>query len=840
MNTQDRLNELVSLWQRKQAGGENVSAEDLCFDCRELLLELRRRLAALGQMNQMLRRGNEGSTADFKAGDSSPAGPTNRPGAPLPAIPGYDLVAELGHGGMGVVYQARDQKLGRVVALKMILSRHYVSQEALRRFQAEAEAVAQLQHPNIVQLHDHGQHDNLPYFTLEFMAGGSLSVRLKKGGLAPKEAARLVEQLARGMQYAHQAGFIHRDLKPGNILLAADGTPKISDFGLVKRAETDQDLTQTGEAMGTPAYMAPEQALGETKRVGPAADVYSLGAVLYECLTGKPPFQGKSRDDIRHQVIHTDPTPPRQSKPRLPRDLETICLKCLHKDPQKRYASAEALANDLQRFQNHEPIRARPVGRGERLAMWIRRKPATAALLALGLFFGMAVAGAGFWYVQDRADREAADLRQELDMAKEKQKNAEATGRLTAEQANREEKMAAALGRVEALRQNLHTRLSDPLKVQELLSDIDQWGRQIKEARGAWQEAKNLVGSADHSVAATLLGRLAKLNQQLAADEGDYDLARKLDSVRLDAETVVDGKFNPSRARLSYEEVFGKTLHLDLRQGPVRPVAAQVEASVLRYVLVAALDHWAEVTLELNLAGRLLEVTRLADPEPWRDRVRNLDTWKDLAALHQLAKEANPGQQSVAILGLLAQRLEDEGGQAAATVLMRTALLHHPGIFWLNFRLGTRTADLGEQAGCYRAALAIRPGSAAALNNLGYVLYVQKDMAGAIACYKKALECDPMFARAHHNLGTALHAQKDMAGAIASYKKTLEIDPKDAKAHNNLGLALDAQKDVAGAIACYKKLWSATPIMPWPTITWAKLCMTKKTWQGPSPATKRP
>jgi serine/threonine-protein kinase len=336
---------------------------------------------------------------------------------PLPTIPGYEIQEELGHGGMGIVYKAKDEKLGRVVALKMILARHYISDQILTRFQAEAEAVAQLQHPNIVQLHDHGQHDNLPYFTLEFMAGGSLNERLKNGAVPPKEAAQLVEQLARGMQYAHQAGFIHRDLKPHNILLAADGTPKISDFGLVKRAETDQALTQTGDAMGTPAYMAPEQALGETKRVGPAADVYALGAILYECLTGKPPFQGKTRADIHHQVIHSDPASPRRDNPRLPRDLETICLKCLQKDPQKRYASAEALANDLRRFQNHEPIRARAVGRAERFAKWIRRQPAAAALLALGTVCALAVVAITVWYIRDQADRQTQEDARKLETA---------------------------------------------------------------------------------------------------------------------------------------------------------------------------------------------------------------------------------------------------------------------------------------------------------------------------------------------------------------------------------------------------------------------------------------
>jgi WD40 repeat protein len=330
------------------------------------------------------------------------------PASGPPALPGYEILAELGRGGMGVVYQARHLQLGRVVALKMILAGAHAGEQDLLRFLGEAEAVAALQHPHVVQLFDFGRHDGLPYFTLEFVAGGSLADRLQGTPLPPGEAARLAEQLARGMAYAHEHGIVHRDLKPTNVLLAEDGTPKITDFGLAKRVEVGPGLTVSGAIVGTPSYMAPEQARGDAKRVGPAADVYALGAVLYECLTGRPPFRAAAVMDTLLQVIAEEPVPVRQFQPGVPADLETICLKCLQKEPPQRYSSAEALAEDLRRFLNNEPIRARPVGSWERAVKWARRRPAVAALLA-GVILVTIIGGTGIVLNWQAAEKRAEE-----------------------------------------------------------------------------------------------------------------------------------------------------------------------------------------------------------------------------------------------------------------------------------------------------------------------------------------------------------------------------------------------------------------------------------------------
>jgi WD40 repeat protein len=300
----------------------------------------------------------------------------------LPTLPGYEVLGLLGRGGMGLVYRARQVRLGRIVALKVIRSLGLGGEADPARFRTEAEAIARLQHPNIVQIYEVGEHNGLPFMSLELCPGGSLDSRLGGTPLPPRQAAQLVETLARAMQAAHQAHVIHRDLKPANVLLAADGTPKITDFGLAKKLD-DVDQTQTGAIMGTPSYMAPEQAAGKVRQVGPAADIYSLGVLLYQVLTGRPPFRGTSVLETLEQVRTQEPVPPTRLQPRTPRDLNTICLKCLEKEPNKRYASAGELADDLRRYIAGEPILARPVGSLERLAKWARRRPAVAFLSVL-------------------------------------------------------------------------------------------------------------------------------------------------------------------------------------------------------------------------------------------------------------------------------------------------------------------------------------------------------------------------------------------------------------------------------------------------------------------------
>jgi hypothetical protein len=288
---------------------------------------------------------------------------------------------------MGVVYKARQLGLKRVVALKMILAGEHAGPDAQVRFRVEAEAVARLQHPNIVQVYQVGEHAGLPFFSLEFCPGGGLDKKLAGSPLAPAEAAAAVQALAGAMQAAHEAGVVHRDLKPANVLLDAAGTFKVTDFGLAKRLG-EAGGTATGALLGTPSYMAPEQAEGKGREVGPPADVYALGAILYECLTGLPPFRADTPLDTIMQVVADEPVPPRRLNPDVPRDLQTVCLKCLEKDPRRRYPSARALGDDLLAYLDGRPITARPPGLVGRLDRWARAQPALAVtLVALGAFY---------------------------------------------------------------------------------------------------------------------------------------------------------------------------------------------------------------------------------------------------------------------------------------------------------------------------------------------------------------------------------------------------------------------------------------------------------------------
>jgi predicted Ser/Thr protein kinase len=510
-----------------------ATPEEVCGECVELLPVVRHRWRqicwARAELDVLLppEAGSDGSLPNLA---EEPR---------LPAIPGYAVEAVLGHGGMGVVFRARHLGLNRLVALKMALAGLYAGPEERERFRREAEAVAALRHPNVVQVHDVGDTDGRPYFTMEYVEGGSLAQKLDGTPQPARHAAQLVATLAAAVQAAHATGIIHRDLKPGNVLLTADGTPKISDFGLARRLDTAGGLTRTGAPLGTPSYMAPEQAAGKSSMVAPAVDIYSLGAILYELLTGRPPFRAETAAATVQLVLGQDPVPPSRLNPLVPRDLETICLKCLHKEPEHRYASAAALADDLGRFQEGRPIQARPLGWAGRLWRWGRRKPAAAALVATALaFIGLAV-GSAFSLERQQIERREETARQE--------------GRAA-------QAVESALEQAAALQK-----------------------------QGHWPEARAVLEGAPSLLGSSAPAGLRKRVYQACADAA---MVAKLEESRLRLlEDRPSGETVASTANRLYGEAF-QSYQIDLTMLEPAETAAQIRSSAIRETLLAFLHDW--------------------------------------------------------------------------------------------------------------------------------------------------------------------------------------------------------------------------------------------------------
>ncbi len=525
----------------------------------------------------------------------SPAGP---PGAALPPAPddpgrlaaqsaGDDLLHELGRGGMGIVYLARQLRLKRLVAFKVIPAGADVALRA--RFRAEAAAVARLQHANIVQIHEVGDQASALFLALEYVEGGTLADRLAGQPQPPREAARLLEVLARAVHYAHQKGVVHRDLKPANVLLAPSDRPdavrlgrdpatakpcepKITDFGLAKLLTPDPNdstpgaQTQSGAIVGTPAYMTPEQARGDVRAVGPATDVYALGTILYEMMVGQPPFQGATVLDTLQQVREREPVPPRRARPGVPRDLETICLTCLQKEAAKRYVSAEALANDLRHFLEGESILARPVGRVERLGRWCRRHPQHAALgvVSVVAFLALGGLGAGQYY-NARLEGALADTTQAQQRAE--------VALQEAEQANQRAELALSLRRTALA--HAGWREGDLSRMEALLEACPPAHRQWE-----WFYLQRLR----HADLLTLRGHVGAVQgvaisadgTRLASAGSDYtvqiwDLATgQLVRAFQDHENIVESvAFSPDGKRLASADWAGRVLVFDLTTGRV-------------------------------------------------------------------------------------------------------------------------------------------------------------------------------------------------------------------------------------------------------------------------------
>ena len=645
----------------------------------------------------------------------------------LPHVPGYDVESVLGRGGMGVVYKARQLKLSREVALKMIIGGAFASASDRARFMHEAEALASLRHPHIVQVYDVGDLGGLPYFTMEYVEGGSLERKLAGTPQPALDAADLVATLAGAVQSAHAAGIVHRDLKPANVLLTAHGTPKITDFGLARHFGRDATLTLSGSRVGTPSYMSPEQAAGKSGAVGPAADVYSLGAILYELLTGRPPFRAESAAATVLQVIHQEPAAPSRLNAKVPRDLETVCLKCLQKDPRRRYASAAELADDLRRFMEGRPTQARPPGRAGRLARWARREPATAGLVATALaLVGLAVGG-GFWVQRQRVTARAG----------------EELARRSAE---------AALAHAHDLQQ------------------LGHW----PEARAALEVAPSLVGTSAPDA----------LRERLGRARADADMVVRLEGVRL---RLAEGANVAGRVSATADQLYAETFTsygINLMTLDAADAAARVRASEIHDILLVFLHDWLYWAPEANRA-RLRAVLDAADGDPWRRAFRDARATNDLEKLAELARAPGAAAQPPVLLSGLSGALLVDGRAEEAWALLREAQLGHPDDFWINYLTGLHASEdrPQEAVGYFRAAIAVRPDSNQAYALLSRALRDTGDGDAAIAALRRAVALHPS-----HNAVIDLLKVLAPAGRLeegrAVWGQFLESNPPDHDSWN--------------------------------------------------------
>lgn len=648
---------------------------------------------------------------------------TQRGGAEpeLPNIPGLDILGVLGRGGMGVVYKACQTSLNRTVAVKQILSAAGIlGADELTRFRNEAHAVARLQHPNIVQVHEVGQERGRPFLILEFVEGGTLAKRLAATPQPARVAAEMMRCLARAVQVVHEAGLLHRDLKPGNILLAADGTLKITDFGLTKRVADGEasvaQLTESGAIVGTPSYMAPEQASGRNREVGPAADIYALGAILYEMIVGFPPFRGETTMETIMQVVTQEPVPPRRLQPRAPRDLETICLKCLEKDPRNRYATAGGLADDLDRFLAGETIRARPVGAAERGWRWCRRKPALAALVLLLSL--LCVGSAIGWFVwQD------AEIRRRSDLADEARKKSEQETR-NREQSRKDAETSRAValdevraGRFVSARQHLrkaHDQLAN--------EPDDAFARDIAEQFSRIDRLATFYHQADRAE------RFAFLESDTSALQC-CELGLKAIGVFDHADSwwtnLPAGDLRAEQAaKLTRDVDHQLTLFAALWLKEGQDEAAKLDQSQVRQSALDALK-WGERYREArnlppSVTGRLLEAYIYGSQFRF-DKIRRLsgqepETASDCyfvgIALFWMAQ--TPDDWISKALSLTAPLLGIKIGEPKATAerLLRRAAADEPGHFWSHFWLGWCLMAQKDFAGAelsFTACTSLRP-----------------------------------------------------------------------------------------------------------------------------------
>jgi serine/threonine-protein kinase len=731
--------------------------EQACESRPELLPEVIEQLKRIRSVQEQI-----GALFPEDHQSDGPLSPSPRASGPriapteLPTLPGYTVESFLGSGGMGVVYKAHHLKLNRPVAVKMLLSGAYASQQELECLIREAQAVAGLHHPNIIHVYDVGELNGLPYFTMEFIEGGTLVQALGGVPQPAHVAATLMVTLADAVQAAHRGGIVHRDLKPSNILRSLDGTLKIADFSLARSFTGDSAATISTARVGTPSYMAPEQALGKPEAFCPPVDIYALGAILYEMLTGRPPFRAETSAETQRQVVTEEPASPSRLNAKVPRDLENVCLKCLSKEPQRRYPSAEALKEDLHRFLRGEPTLARPMGRPARILRWAQRRPAEATAVIVVALASLSLVSGGAWWGWQR----------------------------------------------ERMIQAVHSDLADVARHQS----ETEWDR----ARTSLERAKARLAD----------GGPEDLRRSVVESQNALDMVARLDKVRMIQAAVLNGrldwKLNNALADREYEAAFKEAGILVADTDEPTTVAARIARSSTREALIGALDAWAACNNDSQgrpRRDRLLNIARLADPDPlgWRQRARDPETWDNPSALAHVTASVPDSERALSLLLALGQRLRAKGGEWRP--FLTRVQQSHPTDFWANTSLALAIAATEPQNAIryFQAAIVIRPDAAIAHANLGIALGSAGQHDEAEAHLMEALRLDESLAFARNGLGSTLLLKGYPDRAIAEFRRAIELDPLFVSTYNNLGKALAETGDQAAAAVAFSKALEIDP-----------------------------
>lgn len=666
----------------------------------------------------------------------------------------YQIIREIAAGGMGVVYQAKHIKLDRMIALKMLLSNESIGVEERKRFKAEAMAVAKLDHPGIVPIYDAGEVNGRPYLAMAYVDGESLAQRVqRKGPMPPRSAVKLIVEIAQAIQHAHDKGIIHRDLKPQNILITENDLAQVTDFGIAKHQESAANLTQTGQIVGTPAYMPPEQASGNLSDVGVRSDVYGLGATLYFLLTARPPFQAANLNEVLRQVIESEPLSPRKLDPLLLPDVETICLKCLAKSPKERYESAASFAEDLVRWLNDEPIKARPASWLERTWKWCRRKPLSAGLSATAT---LAVILA-FATMLERGKRNYIEAQIET------------------------RKASLVLSAIEALKDARRYLINDDYnaaraereRLSSVMPDLEDHQELV--------ESYNAISSQIDAVADFEIARV----QRCGMPSCQFDYVN----------------FSPNEILLS--------LGLNFDKDSPDELAKRISQSDIQEEIIASLDDWASVLSECSFdpfreyLPKIVKTCNKLDPDPTRTGIRK--SLLDGTPLSDIElADPSPGQvrlqQPSAIL-FLANTLAKQKKLEASIEMLRVATLQYPNDFWLNLRLAELSRDAGED---YRALTlkqmeitrVLRPTNHVVINNLASLYVEEGNEDTARQLLLSAVKANPSDPNLQHSLNILESSNPEgIAEATRMYQSSIEKFPDFVQSYVNLAILKIKKED---------------------------------------------